>query len=661
MKKGISLMSIILTLTLLISTFSGTMAYAAETEPTTIKFRYGFDTLQTVELNTMSDYMAELSDPALTLTAQSSDESVLKVDLQAYDEGVYEFTLQAYKDGEATITFTASDGMSVSRKITVEGTGERTYTISSDITDDFLIAKGNSDIIKLHYTSTDQTNITSPFLIAGDQEKTIATTLINVDEDNNDYYYRLDAVGDVGSKAVLYMGGSGYIPEKLCTVTVGEDVDIRLDTTSEYVCNIGDTYRFVAYTTSGTAPDVSTYDNRISVTYVGKVTRGYEYRIKALKEGGSLVKVRQYDEVATFPVSVNFEATEPYVSSDAPDEISLEQGASYTYKVSIMGGGEPQFVAGESGGLSTQIVKKEGMDYYCKVTATGKVNTVSELHVIFPDSGDDNYDVTLGNVSITPLTMKSDTNVNFSVKQGASYTFKITGATSFTSGSSGVFKIDFVSKSGVDSFYKITAIGQPGQQTGLYMSAPGQVAQKICVVTVSPSLVMKSDTNVNFSVKQGGTYTFKISGATSFTSGSSGVFKIDFIQKSGADSYYRITAIGQPGQQTGLYMSAPGLAAQKVCVVTVDPAAQITIKSDTNYDFAIAKGASYQFKLTAPGAQTLSFSAGTSGVYQITPISHTGDNFFYKITAVGQSGKETGLYASVPGQPALKICKVAIK
>jgi hypothetical protein len=663
MKKGTSVMSIFLTLALLITTFSSTLAYAEETNPATITFTNGFDTVQTVELGTLSHYELEVNKPEITVAAKSSDESVLKINLikDIYNPGYYTFDLGAYKDGQADITFTASDGAIVSQNITVEGTGaEKNYTVSTDVTGAFALPKGNSRIIKIHYVSDDFDN-SYPVLVTDDQSAILKVELFEADPDNNDYYYRVEAIGNDGETGTLYLSGSNYIPEELCTVTVAQNDNLRLDTTSTYVLNVTDSYHFIAYTTSATPPAISAFNNRVYVDYVGKVSGGYEYSMDAFGEGDSMVQVTQNGEFSTFAVHINYNES-PSVKSDSAQKISIAQGSSYTYKFSIMGGGVPEFVADTDGVVNVQMVKKDGIDYYCKVTAIGQPKSETSLHVTFPDTGDETFNADLGDITVTEpeSAMKSDTNKDFSVKQGASYTFKITGAASFTAGSAGVFKIDFINKSGADSFYRITAIGQPGQQTGLYMSAPGVAAQKVCVVTVIPAVTMKSDTNVDFSVKQGSSYMFKITGATSFHAGSSGVYSIQLMSKSGNDSFYKITAIGQPGQQTGLYMSAAGYA-QKICVVTVSASAPVVITSDTNYDFAIAKNSSYQFKLTAPGAKTLNFCTGTGGVYQIALIKQTGNDFYYKITAVGQSGQETGLYASVPGQTAKKICKVSIK
>jgi S-ribosylhomocysteine lyase LuxS involved in autoinducer biosynthesis len=661
MKKCISVMSIVLVLTLLVTSFTSTVAFAEETTPTTITFTDGFDTVTTLEAGTLNYYVLEVNKPELAVTAKSSDETVLKANITADKDnpGDYNFVVAAYKTGSAAVTFTASDGMSVTQNLTVQEAGtERNYTISSDTTKDFALPKGNSYLVKIHYESNDVDN-TYPLLVTDEGSKILKVEQFSVDSANNDYYFRVEAIGDDGETGTLYMSGSHYIPEKLCSVTIAENDFLRLDTTSTYVCNVYDSYRFVAYTNSVTPPELITFNSNLYTEYVGKVSGGYEYRLEALEEGDNLVQVSQNGETASFAVHVNYDG-QPSVVSDSAQNISVEKGTSYTYKVSIMGGGEPSFSAGTDGVVNVQMVKKDGINYYCQVTAIGEPQSTTSLSVTFPDSDNSDYTINLGTVTVTQQVMKSDTNSNFSLKQGSSYQFKITNATSFSAGSSGIFSITKLRTDGNNTYYKITAIGKPGQQTGLYMSAPGQAAQKVCVVTVAPPITMKSDTNVNFTVKQGSSYMFKITGATAFFGGSSGVFKIQLVSRSGSDSYYRITAVGTPGQQTGLYMSASGYS-QKVCVVTVAAPAPITITSDTNYDFSIARNSTYQFKLTAPGATTLNFTTGTAGVYKIALIGHTGSDFFYKITAIGLSGQETGLYASVPGQTAKKICKVAIK
>lgn len=86
--------------------------------------------------------------------------------------------------------------------------------------------------------------------------------------------------------------------------------------------------------------------------------------------------------------------------------------------------------------------------------------------------------------------MISDTTVNFTLKSGAAYCFKMTvvngnGAIpSFTVGNGAVLKTQFVAQMGNDYYYRVYAIGAPGQSTGVYTTLPGQQAQKHCTVTI---------------------------------------------------------------------------------------------------------------------------------------------------------------------------------
>lgn len=84
----------------------------------------------------------------------------------------------------------------------------------------------------------------------------------------------------------------------------------------------------------------------------------------------------------------------------------------------------------------------------------------------------------------------SDTTVNFTIKRGSAYCFKMTvvngnnQAPSFTVGNGNVLKTQFVAKVGNDYYYRVYAIGTPGQSTGVYTTLSGQNAVKHCTVTI---------------------------------------------------------------------------------------------------------------------------------------------------------------------------------
>ena len=84
----------------------------------------------------------------------------------------------------------------------------------------------------------------------------------------------------------------------------------------------------------------------------------------------------------------------------------------------------------------------------------------------------------------------SDTTVNFTLKRGSAYCFKMTVVNGnamtpgFTVGNGDVLKTQFVAKIGNDYYYRVYAIGTPGQSTGVYTTLPGQNATKHCTVTI---------------------------------------------------------------------------------------------------------------------------------------------------------------------------------
>nr|WP_243252577.1 hypothetical protein [Anaeromassilibacillus sp. 1001302B_160321_C8] len=84
----------------------------------------------------------------------------------------------------------------------------------------------------------------------------------------------------------------------------------------------------------------------------------------------------------------------------------------------------------------------------------------------------------------------SDTTVNFMLKRGQAYCFKMTVVNGnamtpgFTAGNGDVLKTQFVAKIGNDYYYRVYAIGTPGQSTGVYTTLPGNTPVKHCAVTI---------------------------------------------------------------------------------------------------------------------------------------------------------------------------------
>ena len=112
-----------------------------------------------------------------------------------------------------------------------------------------------------------------------------------------------------------------------------------------------------------------------------------------------------------------------------------------------------------------------------------------------------------------------------------------------------------------------------GSTGGTAIAATSPVVNAAQNVTVQASV--RSDTTLPFTLKRGSAYCFKMTvtnGSTampSFTVGNGSVLKTQFVAKSGNDYYFRVWAIGTPGQQTGVYTQMPGENPQFHCAVTI--------------------------------------------------------------------------------------------
>lgn len=268
-----------------------------------------------------------------------------------------------------------------------------------------------------------------------------------------------------------------------------------------------------------------------------------------------------------------------------------------------------------------------------------------------------------------------DLSGNITIYRNSGVKFTITGDATFVVGTSGVVDTWLSSWGGNKHTYGVEAIGKSGSSTGLYLSIPGQPAQKFCVITVaenpnSTKIKVQSDTTNDFTLARDSTYQFKITcpynpanNVLLFETDAPDVVKTQRIEKftDGDDYYFRITATGEVGKSAGIYAYLTGQDKKKICTVTVgskspDP----LLRSDTTNDFAVVQNTSYQIKITSSTGAPPQFSTGTSGVFNTLLTSHTGNDYYYKITAIGNPGSCTGLYMSISGQPTQKICAATI-
>ena len=239
--------------------------------------------------------------------------------------------------------------------------------------------------------------------------------------------------------------------------------------------------------------------------------------------------------------------------SDTTSDLSVN--GAYTFKITSENGKAPVFVVGTPSVFSMQLVKQSGNDYFYKITATGPVGAQAGIYV-------NGTKLLVATVKTTTRTFVSDTNSNLSVN--GAYTFKITSkngkAPNFVVGTPGAFDVKLVKRVGSDYYIKITAVGAPGMQSGIYINGGSRFL--VATIGSNPSYV-KSDTTCSFKVKAGKSYVFKLTGNAkpSFVAGTGSAFKVSFVKQSGKDYFFRVTAVGKAGQASGFYINHQGRTA----------------------------------------------------------------------------------------------------
>lgn len=160
----------------------------------------------------------------------------------------------------------------------------------------------------------------------------------------------------------------------------------------------------------------------------------------------------------------------------------------------------------------------------------------------------------------------SDTNSDLTVERD--YQFRITsldGHRPVMTADNANFTVSLASQSGNNYFYKIHANGAPGSSSVLYLDG-----QKLLTATVggtaAPGNVV-SDTTSPFTVKQGGTYQFRLTAGSkpSFAAGSP-CFTVSYTANHGNYYYFKVHAVGQPGESSGFYING---APSPVTVATI--------------------------------------------------------------------------------------------
>mgnify|MGYP005799759495 CR=1 FL=1 len=160
----------------------------------------------------------------------------------------------------------------------------------------------------------------------------------------------------------------------------------------------------------------------------------------------------------------------------------------------------------------------------------------------------------------------------------------------------------------------------------------------------TPSVTgFESDTSADLTVN--GRYQFRITsldGHTPVLTVNNANFTVALASQNGRDYFYVITCAGTPGST-----AAVSVDGKYLLTATVGGSASGVV-SDTTHPFTVAQGGTYQFRLTA--AARPSFAAGSAS-FTVEYAGQEGNDYFYKVHAVGQAGDGCGFYINGEAQP----------
>lgn len=89
------------------------------------------------------------------------------------------------------------------------------------------------------------------------------------------------------------------------------------------------------------------------------------------------------------------------------------------------------------------------------------------------------------------------------------------------------------------------------------------------------------------------------------------------------------------------------------------------VQSDTTMDFAVGKGNTYAFKFTVIGSKANpQIAAGNGAVLRtentVKRVENGNDTYYFKVRAIGSCGQESAVYTTLPGQSAVRHCKIKV-
>lgn len=255
------------------------------------------------------------------------------------------------------------------------------------------------------------------------------------------------------------------------------------------------------------------------------------------------------------------------------------------------------------------------------------------------------YDYTFVSLGTVPIPLRLDTTGVYDFGSRTTYFYLAkTGsqvAPKAVSSNPKAIAVSFEKKVNDGYLFRITRLS-PG--TAVITTTLGSESASFTAVSSGampdPS-AYTSDTTHDFSVN--GAYTFKItskdSSVPTFVVGTPGVFDVQLVSVNGADYYFKLTAIGAPGMQAGIYVNH----GPRLLTATVGSNPNYA-KLDTGKQLTVKAGKTYQFEVTA--SRKPIFVCGTPSTFHVMFSGSKGNNYFFKVTAIGRVGESAGFYVN---------------
>ncbi|MFU0833040.1 MAG: Glycosyl hydrolase family 25 [Oscillospiraceae bacterium] len=271
---------------------------------------------------------------------------------------------------------------------------------------------------------------------------------------------------------------------------------LKCDTTLPYTFGSNNSYIYKVYTTSTTPPTaVSSNPSAVTVSYYGKASDGYLFRITNVGTGAATITTTDANGA-----SVSFTANGTLQTSGSTGGLPVSTGTlkcdttnpytfgsnnSYIYKVYTTSTTPPTAVSSNPSAVTVSYYGKTSDGYLFRITNAG----TGEATITTMDaSGASASFKAIGTLSVQSSSdIQSDTPYLFSMKKGNTYMYKFTpssGTSSlhFTTGNGSVIQSVSVTKMDGSYFYKIKAVGYG--QAGVYAAESGKSPQRLGIVTV---------------------------------------------------------------------------------------------------------------------------------------------------------------------------------